>query len=93
MYTVSLSLLCEHNMAKRSADFGTLLADAIIGAWDSVGGPGKGMHSRLYRNVLNQYHWVESATAFNTCYSDSGCRDHSSLAAVSTCSAVAKRFP
>jgi len=59
----------------------------------SAGGPGKGMHSRLYRNVLNQYHWVESATAFNTCYSDSGCRDHSSLAAVSTCSAVAKRFP
>jgi hypothetical protein len=24
----------------------------------SSGGPGKGMHSRLYTRVLNQYHWV-----------------------------------
>jgi hypothetical protein len=44
----------------------------LIGAFYRIGGPGKGMHSRLYRNVLNQYHWVQSATAFNTCYSDSG---------------------
>jgi processing peptidase subunit alpha len=38
----------------------------------SAGGPGKGMHSRLYRQVLNRYHWVQSATAFNMCYNDSG---------------------
>lgn len=38
----------------------------------SAGGPGKGMYSRLYRNVLNRYEWVQSATAFNTAYSDSG---------------------
>ena len=30
----------------------------------SAGGPGKGMYSRLYREVLNRYHWVEACEAF-----------------------------
>merc|ERR1711934_167943 len=38
----------------------------------SAGGPGKGMYSRLYTNVLNKHGWVQNATAFNSCYSDSG---------------------
>ncbi|TGZ85332.1 hypothetical protein EX30DRAFT_326384 [Ascodesmis nigricans] len=38
----------------------------------SAGGPGKGMYSRLYTNVLNQYQWIESAVAFSHAYSDSG---------------------
>lgn len=38
----------------------------------SAGGPGKGMYSRLYTNVLNQFGWVESCVAFNHSYSDSG---------------------
>ncbi|GAB7357868.1 hypothetical protein MBLNU230_g0039t1 [Neophaeotheca triangularis] len=38
----------------------------------SAGGPGKGMYSRLYTNVLNQYGWVESCTSFNHAYTDSG---------------------
>lgn len=38
----------------------------------SAGGPGKGMYSRLYTNVLNQYGWVESCVAFNHSYADSG---------------------
>ena len=38
----------------------------------SAGGPGKGMYSRLYTNVLNQHHWVESCVAFNHSYTDSG---------------------
>merc|ERR1711935_663562 len=38
----------------------------------SMGGPGKGMYSRLYLDVLNQYHWIQNATAFNSPYSDSG---------------------
>ncbi|KAI7872351.1 peptidase M16 inactive domain-containing protein [Spinellus fusiger] len=38
----------------------------------SAGGPGKGMYSRLFSNVLNQSHWVESCQAFNHCYTDSG---------------------
>lgn len=38
----------------------------------SAGGPGKGMYSRLYTNVLNQYGWVENCVAFNHAYTDSG---------------------
>merc|ERR1712129_352229 len=38
----------------------------------SAGGPGKGMYSRLYQEVLNRYQWVESAEAFTTFHSDSG---------------------
>ncbi len=38
----------------------------------SAGGPGKGMYSRLYTNVLNQEGWVESCVAFNHSYTDSG---------------------
>lgn len=42
------------------------------GASFSAGGPGKGLYSRLYTNVLNQYPWVQNATAFNVQYEDSG---------------------
>ncbi|KAJ8679891.1 hypothetical protein QAD02_015678 [Eretmocerus hayati] len=38
----------------------------------SAGGPGKGMYTRLYTNVLNRYHWLYSATAINHAYSDTG---------------------
>lgn len=38
----------------------------------SAGGPGKGMYSRLYTNVLNQHGWVESCVAFSHSYTDSG---------------------
>ena len=38
----------------------------------SAGGPGKGMYSRLYLNVLNRYHYMFSATAYNQSYNDSG---------------------
>ncbi|KAL9047807.1 MAG: hypothetical protein Q9162_007942, partial [Coniocarpon cinnabarinum] len=38
----------------------------------SAGGPGKGMYSRLYTNVLNHHAWVESCVAFNHSYTDSG---------------------
>ena len=38
----------------------------------SAGGPGKGMYSRLYTNVLNHHGWVESCVAFNQSYTDSG---------------------
>ncbi|KAI8876673.1 hypothetical protein K501DRAFT_199902, partial [Backusella circina FSU 941] len=38
----------------------------------SAGGPGKGMYSRLFTNVLNQHYWVESCQSFNHCYTDSG---------------------
>ncbi|KAL5012459.1 hypothetical protein ScPMuIL_011010 [Solemya velum] len=38
----------------------------------SAGGPGKGMYTRLYLNVLNRYHWIHNATAYNHAYEDSG---------------------
>lgn len=38
----------------------------------SAGGPGKGMYTRLYTNVLNRHHWMYSATAFNHAYGDAG---------------------
>ncbi|ODQ63178.1 mitochondrial processing protease 53 kDa subunit [Nadsonia fulvescens var. elongata DSM 6958] len=38
----------------------------------SAGGPGKGMYSRLYTNVLNQYGFVESCVSYNHSYRDSG---------------------
>ena len=38
----------------------------------SAGGPGKGMYSRLYTHVLNQFGYIESCIAFNHSYTDSG---------------------
>lgn len=38
----------------------------------SSGGPGKGMYTRLFSNILNRHAWVSSAVAFNHCYSDTG---------------------
>ncbi|KAF8817879.1 putative peptidase M16, alpha subunit [Cardiosporidium cionae] len=38
----------------------------------STGGPGKGMYTQLFLNVLNQNDWVDSCMAFNTQYTDSG---------------------
>lgn len=38
----------------------------------SAGGPGKGMYTRLYLNVLNKHHWMYNATAYNHAYDDSG---------------------
>lgn len=38
----------------------------------SAGGPGKGMYTRLYTNIMNQFHWIYSATATNHSYADSG---------------------
>ncbi|KAI9013170.1 Metalloenzyme, LuxS/M16 peptidase-like protein [Gaertneriomyces semiglobifer] len=38
----------------------------------SAGGPGKGMYTRLYTQVLNQYHWIESCNMVNFSYKDAG---------------------
>ncbi|KAG0592382.1 hypothetical protein M758_1G241900 [Ceratodon purpureus] len=38
----------------------------------SAGGPGKGMYSRLYTRVLNRWEQVQSFTAFNSIYNDTG---------------------
>ncbi|WOL11886.1 mitochondrial-processing peptidase subunit alpha-like [Canna indica] len=38
----------------------------------SAGGPGKGMHSRLYLRVLNKYQEVQSFSAFSSICNDTG---------------------
>ena len=44
----------------------------IIIILTTMSGPGKGMYSRLYRNVLALYPEVESALATNLSYNDAG---------------------
>ena len=38
----------------------------------SAGGPGKGLYSRLYRNVLNKHAWAHACTGFHSMYNDTG---------------------
>ncbi|KAF6133986.1 hypothetical protein GIB67_040750 [Kingdonia uniflora] len=38
----------------------------------SAGGPGKGMYSRLYLRVLNEYNQIHSFSAFNSIYNNTG---------------------
>ncbi len=38
----------------------------------SAGGPGKGMYTRLYREVLNGFYWAESAEAVIQIHDESG---------------------
>lgn len=38
----------------------------------SAGGPGKGMYTRLYTNVMIQHYWFYNATAYNHAYQDGG---------------------
>ncbi|XP_050423828.1 mitochondrial-processing peptidase subunit alpha [Adelges cooleyi] len=62
-------------MIKNQQDFiASCVINIIMGGGGafSAGGPGKGMYTRLYRNVLNRYGWLFSATAYNYAYVDSG---------------------
>jgi len=38
----------------------------------SAGGPGKGIYTRLYQNILNQNEYVQAASVFNAFYNDTG---------------------
>jgi processing peptidase subunit alpha len=69
---ISLGL---ESISHKDPDFITACVLNIVmggGGSFSAGGPGKGMYSRLYMNVLNQYHWIYNATAYNNSYGDSG---------------------
>jgi mitochondrial-processing peptidase subunit alpha len=52
----------------------TCVLQTLLGGGDSfsAGGPGKGMNSRLYTQVLNKYFWAESAEAFTSMHTESG---------------------
>ncbi|KAK0674315.1 putative mitochondrial-processing peptidase subunit alpha mitochondrial precursor [Cercophora samala] len=67
--------LCFEGLPISSPDiFALATLQTLLGGGGSfsAGGPGKGMYSRLYTNVLNQHGWVESCVAFNHSYKDSG---------------------
>ena len=51
------------------ATLGSLLGG---GGSFSAGGPGKGMYTRLYTQVLNQNGWIESCNVINHSHRDSG---------------------
>lgn len=58
-----------------SDDIVTICVSQILmggGSSFSAGGPGKGMYSRLYREVLNRCYWVESAESFFAAHDDFG---------------------
>lgn len=44
----------------------TCVLQQILGGGSSfsAGGPGKGMYTRLYKDVLNQHYWIESAQSY-----------------------------
>ena len=69
-----VSLGLESSSFTDSDFFAFAVLNALMGGGGSfsAGGPGKGMYSRLYLNVLNRYHWIYACTAFNHSYLDSG---------------------
>ncbi|CAN0307163.1 unnamed protein product, partial [Ectocarpus sp. 4 AP-2014] len=52
----------------------TCVLQVLLGGGDSfsAGGPGKGMYSRLYREVLNRFYWAEAAEAFSMIHDETG---------------------
>jgi processing peptidase subunit alpha len=52
----------------------TCVLQTLLGGGSSfsAGGPGKGMYSRLYRQVLNRYYWAQSAEAFTSFHNETG---------------------
>ncbi|ESO83893.1 hypothetical protein LOTGIDRAFT_222316 [Lottia gigantea] len=62
---------CSHNDPDYIA-FCVLFMLLGRGSSFSAGGPGKGLYTRLYRNVIQRYPWIETATADCIAYNDSG---------------------
>jgi hypothetical protein len=58
----------------------------------SSGGPGKGMYTRLYRRVLNNYGFVDSASCFNSFYLDSGKRHRVAFFPIALLAMVSHRW-
>jgi processing peptidase subunit alpha len=67
-------LACESSSYLDSDFYAFAVLNSLMGGGGSfsAGGPGKGMYTRLYQDVLTRHHWVYSALAQNYAYSDSG---------------------
>ncbi|KAF7026366.1 hypothetical protein CFC21_038481 [Triticum aestivum] len=60
-------------LKERDATIMTVIQTLMGGGGSfSSGGPGKGMHSRLYLRVLTKYHGVQSFSAFSNVYDNTG---------------------
>ncbi|CAM0885407.1 unnamed protein product [Alopecurus aequalis] len=60
-------------LQEREATIMTVIQTLMGGGGSfSSGGPGKGMHSRLYLRVLTKYHDVQAFSAFSNVYDNSG---------------------
>ncbi|KAF8384536.1 mppa-1 [Pristionchus pacificus] len=59
----------------KDEDFVTFcVVQSLLGGGNSfsAGGPGKGMYTRCYVDVLNHHHWMYGCQAFNHSYADAG---------------------
>jgi mitochondrial-processing peptidase subunit alpha len=74
---VSKQLHCRARATMSGLTAGVIpvcVLDTLLGGGSSfsAGGPGKGLYTRLYREVLNRFGWVEAANAFSIQYDDNG---------------------
>jgi processing peptidase subunit alpha len=67
-------LACESSSYLHPDFYTFAVLNSLMGGGGSfsAGGPGKGMYTQLYRDVLTRHHWIYSALAQNHAYSDSG---------------------
>jgi processing peptidase subunit alpha len=71
---VQLAIGYEVGGYKSESLYAMCVLEKLLGGGSSfsAGGPGKGMYTRLYLDVLNQHHWIESAQSFVVPHQDNG---------------------
>eukprot|EP01083_Nonionella_stella_P296464 1007170_1 len=69
-----LSLIFETENWKSDDLMALCVLNMIMGGGGSfsAGGPGKGMYTRLYREVLGTYHWINHISCSHSIFDDSG---------------------
>ncbi|CAF1013790.1 unnamed protein product [Rotaria sordida] len=73
---VHIALGFEAPSHKEEREFvSTCVLSQLLGGGGSfsAGGPGKGLYSRFYLNVLNRHEQIKTAISYNKAFSDSGC--------------------
>ena len=71
---VALAFECAGGWRDVDASVAATVIQFLLGGGGSfsAGGPGKGMHSRLYTRVLARHPWMRTCTAFSSLYNDTG---------------------